>query len=69
MQNTTSDTIPFSGTIGIGGTGALQLSAKMTGIWERAFGIKYLAFGNIAMNIGILPGVAVSEFGNKIHQI
>ena len=59
----------FSGKIGIGGTGSLQLSASMRGIWEKAFGIKYLAFGNIAVSIGIIPGVAVTEFGNSIVKV
>ena len=59
----------ISGTIGIGGTGSLQLSASMSGIWEQAFGIKYLAFGNIAVSIGIMPGVAVTEFGNSIVKV
>ena len=59
----------LSGSIGIGGTGSLQLSATMTGIWERAFGIKYLAFGNIAVSIGIIPGVAITEFGNSINKV
>ena len=59
----------FSGTIGIGGTGSLQLSASMSGIWEQAFGIKYLAFGNIAVSIGIIPGVTVTEFGNSIVNV
>ncbi len=46
----------FLGTLGIGGTGSLQLSAKMKGIYENAFNIKYLAFGNLAISVGILPG-------------
>ena len=59
----------FSGTIGIGGTGSLQLSASMSGIWEQAFEIKYLAFGNIAVSIGIIPGVTVTELGNSVDFI
>ena len=51
------------GGIGIGATGALTLSAKMNGIWENAFGIQYISFGNMAFSIGIIPGVSVTEFG------
>ena len=58
----------FSGTVGIGGTGSLQLSAKMKGIWEEAFGIKFLSFGNLAFSIGIVPGVSVSEVG-KLENV
>ena len=50
------------GTIGIGGTGSLQLSAKMKGIWEEAFNIKYLSFGNLALSVGIMPGNPVPSF-------
>ena len=54
--------------MGIGGTGSLQLSAKMKGIWEEAFGIKFLSFGNLAFSIGIVPGVSVSEVG-KLENV
>ena len=41
----------------------------MSGIWEQAFGIKYLAFGNIAVSIAIMPGVTVTEFGKSIVKV
>ena len=47
----------------------MQLSAKMKGIWENAFGIKYISFGNIAVSIGIVPGVSVTEFGNASTSV
>ena len=41
----------------------------MSGIWEQAFGIKYLAFGDIKVSIGIVPGVAITNFGNPIIKV
>eukprot|EP00794_Sanderia_malayensis_P007160 gene7160-7967_t len=54
--NVINPKLEFQGTIGIGGAGSLELSAKMIGIYENAFGIKYLSFGNLAISIGIMPG-------------
>ena len=35
----------------------------MTGLWKNPFGIKYLAFGNMILSVGIQPGVPVPVLG------
>jgi hypothetical protein len=47
--------LSFTGAIRSGLQG-LELSMKMNGIWKRAFGFDWLAFGNGILSIAIKPG-------------
>eukprot|EP00118_Oscarella_pearsei_P000413 m.4898 g.4898 ORF g.4898 m.4898 type:complete len:1233 (+) comp11517_c0_seq1:125-3823(+) len=40
----------------------LEMSMTMVGIWERAFGLNWLAFGNGIFSATVVPGVAVTAF-------
>ena len=50
--------IQFQGAIRAG-TQGLELEMVMVGAWKRAFGIPYLAFGNLIISTNIVPGVPI----------
>jgi hypothetical protein len=56
-----SPPITFQGAIRMGLQG-LELEMAMVGIWEQAFGIEWLAFGNALLAIALKPGVPVVGF-------
>ncbi|XP_065843777.1 uncharacterized protein [Oscarella lobularis] len=47
----------------------VEVLAQMVGVWERAFGIDWLSFGNIHFFIKFIPGSAPTgfELGGEIH--
>ena len=60
--------LTFIGAVRVGVQG-LELSMKMVGIWENAFGIKWLAFGNIVISMAIKPGIPLPglELGAEVR--
>ena len=59
--------ISFTGSLRAGIQG-LELRMEMIGIWERAFGINYLSFGDGIIAVTIKPGVPMVglELGGKV---
>lgn len=53
--------ITFRGAIRVG-TQGLELSMTMVGIWKKAFGLDWLAFGNGILSIALKPGVPLVGF-------
>lgn len=53
--------ITFQGALRVGLQG-LELEMTMVGIWKKAFGIDWLAFGNAQLAIALKPGVPVFGF-------
>lgn len=49
----------------------LQLEMSMVGIWKRAFGINFLAVGNLQLEIGVLlvypPVLSLLKFGGEVR--
>ena len=52
----------FSGALRASAVGTLQLEVKMIGVWERAFGLDWLAFGNGVLSLDVAPGAVVTAF-------
>lgn len=59
--------LSFKGKLRVGPTGQVELKLTMDGIWENPFGLKYLAFGNMILAVGIQPGVPVPMLGMIIY--
>ena len=60
--------LSFTGWVRAGIQG-LELGMTMTGIWKRAFGIDFLAFGNGIISITLKPGIPVPgiELGGEVR--
>ena len=53
--------VSFTGAVRAGLQG-LELSMTMNGLWKRAFGLNWLAFGNGILSIAIKPGIPLFGF-------
>ena len=64
----TNPPISFTGAVRFGLQG-LELSMIMKGIWKRAFGINFLAFGNAILSVALKPGVPLAgiEVGGEVR--
>ena len=56
------------GHLGVGITGRVELALTMKGMWEKAFGLRYLSFGNIKAGIAIEPAVAFPGLGKGLFK-
>ena len=63
-----SPDLTFIGAVRVGVRG-LQLSLQMVGIWENAFSINWLAFGNGIISMDVIPGVPLPglELGAEVR--
>ena len=52
-------------TVAIGATGSIQLSMVMAGIWEKPFGIPFIAFGNLMLGAGVDPKKPLPSCGKQ----
>eukprot|EP00118_Oscarella_pearsei_P017080 m.168240 g.168240 ORF g.168240 m.168240 type:complete len:1287 (+) comp38949_c0_seq2:709-4569(+) len=61
--------ILFEGAFRATAAGELQASMKMIGLWERAFGLNWLTFGNLLLSIKFIPGATITAFelGGELH--
>ena len=57
-------TIP--GKLRVGPTGQVELKLTMKNIWQKPFGLSYLAFGNLVVSVGIQPGVPIPMLGESV---
>eukprot|EP00794_Sanderia_malayensis_P016608 gene16608-18294_t len=69
VMKMTEPKIVFKGKLGIGATGEVELKLTMDNMWEKPFGLEYLAFGNLILSVGIQPGapVPILEIGGEVH--
>ena len=51
------------GTMTVSPTAGVHLSLTMGGMWEKPFGIPFIAFGNIMLGTGVDPKKPLPAFG------
>ena len=63
--------LTFNGAIRFAPPTELQLEMSMIGIWKRAFGINFLAVGNLQLEIGVVlaypPVLSLLKFGGEVR--